>query len=143
MVFQVRDMLFQSYKFKPWGAINLAANITKWMGRIGFVLSVLAEIWQWVNAKRNEEKLAKSKEDIKNAVKELIKQIYAYFDNDEAYYKNFAPSYLEMSKKIHDRQTFLNSLEERIALLKDYKNLVSQTMGVEMDDIEDAEYEEL
>lgn len=143
MVFQVRDMLFQSYKFKPWGAINLAANITKWMRGVGFVLSVLAEMWQWVNAKRNEKKVAKSKEDIKNAVKELIKQIYAYFDNDEAYYKNFAPSYLEMSKKIHDRQTFLNSLEERIALLKDYKNLVSQTMGVEMDNIEDAEYEEL
>lgn len=143
MVFKVRDALFSGHKFKPWGAINLASKITKWLGRIGFVLSVLTEIWQWVNEKRNEEKIAKAKMDIKNAVKEMIKQVYQYFNNDDQYYKNFAPSYLEMEKQIHDRQTFLNDLKSRIALLQDYKNLVTQTTGVDIDDIEDAEFEEI
>ena len=142
-VFKVRDALFSSHKFKPWGAIKLANNITKWLGRIGFALSVATEIWEWVSERKNEQKLAKSKEDIKNAIKELIKEVYGYFDNDEEYYKNFAPSYIEMEKQVRERQAFLDDLKARIVLIQDFKNLVSKTMGVDIDKIEDAEFEEI
>lgn len=142
-VFKVRDALFSSHKFKPWGAIKLANNITKWLGRIGFALSVATEIWEWVSERKNEQKLAKSKEDIKNAIKELIKEVYVYFDNDEEYYKNFAPSYIEMEKQVRERQAFLDDLKARIVLIQDFKNLVSKTMGVDIDKIEDAEFEEI
>lgn len=142
-VFKVRDALFSSHKFKPWGAIKLANNITKWLGRIGFALSVATEIWEWISERKNEQKLAKSKEDIKNAIKELIKEVYRYFDNDEEYYKNFAPSYIEMEKQVRERQAFLDDLKARIVLIQDFKNLVSKTMGVDIDKIEDAEFEEI
>ena len=142
-VFKVRDALFSSHKFKPWGAIKLANNITKWLGRIGFALSVATEIWEWVSERKNEQKLAKSKEDIKNAIKELIKEVYGYFVNDEAYYKNIAPSYIEMEKRVRERQAFLDDLKARIVLIQDFKNLVSKTMGVDIDKIEDAEFEEI
>lgn len=142
-VFKVRDALFSSHKFKPWGAIKLANNITKWLGGIGFALSVATKILKGVSELKNEQKLAKSKEDIKNAIKELIIEVYGYFDNDEEYYKNFAPSYIEMEKQVRERQAFLDDLKARIVLIQDFKNLVSKTMGVDIDKIEDAEFEEI
>ena len=48
-----------------------------------------------------------------------------------------------MEKQVRERQAFLDDLKARIVLIQDFKNLVSKTMGVDIDKIEDAEFEEI
>lgn len=61
----VRDIIASNYKFKPWGAINLGKNITKWAGWIGAGLGVGFEVYGWYKQYKDKEKLIKLKDVLK------------------------------------------------------------------------------
>ena len=44
---KLRDVIAKGYKFKPWGAINMGKNITKWAGWIGAGIGVALELYGW------------------------------------------------------------------------------------------------
>lgn len=140
IVFKMRDMFFKGYKFKPWGAGNLAVNATKWLGRGVIVLSLFTELWSWYKENKNRKKIDENKNEIKNAINDLFQEIFSYFDNDEKYYENFAPSYPEMCKQVAMQKEELNKLSHQNTQLIEYKTKISNWFR---SDIEDAEYEEM
>lgn len=140
IVFKMRDMFFKGYKFKPWGAGNLAVNATKWLGRGVIVLSLFTELWSWIKENENRKKIDENKNEIKNAINDLFQEIFSYFDNDEKYYENFAPSYPEMCKQVAMQKEELNKLSHQNTQLIEYKTKISNWFR---SDIEDAEYEEM
>lgn len=140
IVFKMRDTFFKGYKFKPWGAGKWAVKATKWLGRLSIAISVLTEIWSWYKGWETRNKIEENKNEIKNAINDLFQEIFSYFDNDEKYYENFAPSYPEMCKQVDMKIEELNKLSLQNTQLIEYKTKISNWFR---SDIEDAEYEEM
>lgn len=136
IVLRIRDFALPNFKFKPYGAVKFAKNLN-------IALAVGLEIFDWIMKSREAKKLNDAKSKLKDLVKGLIKGAFEEFNDDNVYYKNFAPAYIEMSKEVEKRQDFLNEMSSRFAFLEDFKDLISNTMGVSFDDIEDAEFEEI
>ena len=62
MVLAFRDEFLKGLvKFKPWGAVKLAGNITKWVGRISGFLTVEFVIYDMWKAHDNAKKLQEAK----------------------------------------------------------------------------------
>lgn len=117
----VRDVIAKGYKFKPWGAINMGKNITKWAGWIGAGLGVAFELYGWYKKYENQKKLGELKNSLTNAVNDCICNVFKTFESDNEYYKNFAPSYLLLCQKIKERDEEIASLKQKVQDLEKYK----------------------
>ena len=117
----VRDVIAKGYKFKPWGAINMGKNITKWAGWIGAGLGVAFELYGWYKKYENQKKLSELKNSLTNAVNDCICNVFKTFESDNEYYKSFAPSYLLLCQKIKERDEEIASLKQKVQDLEKYK----------------------
>ncbi len=136
----VRNVVAQGYKFKPWGAINLGAKLTKAMPWIGAGLEVCLAIWQ---KKKQDKALAEFKaiqEKIKNAVSDKIKKIFDCFDNDEDYYKYFAPSFLQLKKQVKEKTEEFQDMKNLSTQLHNFDQRIRDWM---QNNAEDVDYEEI
>lgn len=122
----IRDVIAKGYKFKPWGAVNLGKNITKWAGWIGSALSVGLELYGWHKRHRDEQKLSKLKESLTNAVNNCIATVFKTFESDDEYYKNYAPFYVLLCQKIKERNDEILALKQKVSDLEKYKNEIDE-----------------
>ena len=117
----VRDVIAKGYKFKPWGAINMGKNITKWAGRIGAGIGVAFELYGWYKQHKDQKKLNELKKSLTNAINDCISNVFKTFESDNEYYKNFAPSYILLCQKIQERNEEIASLKQKVQYLENYK----------------------
>ena len=136
MVKTARDIFAQGHKFKPWDAIKMGKNITKGLAW----LAVLAEATEWGMQWYNKWKLDKGKKEIRNTLNDTFANIFSLFNQDEEYYKNFAPTFIDLRNQIEERKKILSQLEERNQNIRLFKSDVVKWYG---QDIEDVEYEEI
>lgn len=122
----IRDVIAKSYKFKPYGAINLGKNITKWAGRIGTGVAVAFEVYGWIKQHKDKKKLEELKQELGNAINNCMAEIFNLFSSEELYYKNFAPSYIELCKKIAERNKEVEDLQMKVKQLEQYKQHIDQ-----------------
>ena len=122
----VRDIIASGYKFKPWGAINLGKSITKWAGWIGAGLGVAFELYGWYKQNKEKKKLEELKFAVETAVNDCMSDIFNMFNSDELYYKNFAPSYIDLCKKINERNKEIEDLQLKVKQLEQYKQRIDQ-----------------
>lgn len=135
----IRNEFFKKIKFKPWGATNLASNITKWAGRIGAGLTVFLEVRDWyLKIKRNKE-LGELKENIKEALNGIFKNVMESFNDENSFYSNYAPSYMDMCKQLDERTREVENLKSQLKGLEDYKQKVSSMLK----DANYTDYEEV
>lgn len=140
MVKAARDIFAKSYKFKPWGAVNLGKSMTK-LAKVGGGALVLAiEVVSFISAARNEKKLKDLKADIVGEVDKIFKSIFEMFDKDDKYYENFASSYIEMTKRLHARMQEISVMRHKVANLEDYGRTLKDWFK---EDAEDADFEEI
>lgn len=132
----MRDLLASSYKFKPWGAINLGKNITKGIGWAAIGINVALEIYSWYKKWKDNKELDETKKSLRKALDDFFAQVYASFNGD-AYYKNFAPSYLEMQKQLNERSNEVEKLRQKVSELESFKNKVNQWKKGEYIDFEE------
>ena len=136
MVLKARDIFFKGHKFKPWGAVKFA----KLLGAVAAVLGLVFDAWNSYKKYKDDKKLGEIKTTIKDYLSQLFEDVCKLFDNDSEYYKNFAPSYLEMKKLLTDRRKDIEVLTENTNSLDHYKRRFQEWYG---DDIEDAIFEEI
>lgn len=117
----VRDVIAKGYKFKPWGAINMGKNITKWAGRIGAGIGTAFELYGWYKQHKDQKKLNELKKSLTNAINDCISNVFKTFESDNEYYKNFAPSYILLCQKIQERNEEIASLKQKVQYLENYK----------------------
>lgn len=122
----VRDIIASSYKFKPWGAINLGKSITKWAGWIGAGLGVVFELYGWYKRHKDAKKLEDLKKALANAVNDCMSNVFKLFGSEVLYYKNFAPSYIELCKKMDERNKEIERLQQKVKELEQYKQRIVQ-----------------
>lgn len=136
MVLKARDIFFKSHKFKPWGAVKFAKGIGAAAAALGLVL----DGWNLYKKYKDAKKLDQCKKDMKDALNDIFKQIFQEFDEDDIYYKNFAPSYLELVNAVNNRKQELKMMTDNVAHLNTYKSRFEEWYG---SDIEDAIFEEI
>ena len=117
----VRDVIAKGYKFKPWGAINMGKNITKWAGWIGAGIGVAFELYGWYKQHKDQNKLNELKKSLTNAINDCICNVFKTFESDNEYYKIFAPSYILLCQKIQERNEEIASLKQKVQYLENYK----------------------
>lgn len=137
-VFAVRDTLFKSFKFKPWGATKMAANITKGFGWVAVGLSVGLEIYSFYKEKKANKELDKAKEDLTNALNDAFAKIYPLFSENDAFFKNFAPQFLDMKKQLDERTNELEKMQKKVEDLEQYKSKVQASLRGEYVDFEEV-----
>ncbi|MCQ2329927.1 MAG: 50S ribosome-binding GTPase [Paludibacteraceae bacterium] len=131
----VRDAIAASYKFKPWGAVKLAANITKWMGRVAVGIQVAIEAISFIKALKSSKELDKTKRDLKSAIDSVFSELYHNINGD-AYYTNFAPSYMDMCNQLEERKRNVETLEKKLAELEAFKQRVIKFNESQIEDVE-------
>jgi small GTP-binding protein len=136
LVLKVRNIFFKGFKFKPWGAIKLAKRI----GAAAAALGVAIDGWNLYKKYKDSKKLDEIKKDLKDAFNSYFKDVFSMFDDEASYYKNFAPSYLEVSEAIKEREKQISDLDTNIKSLSEYKEKFQKWYG---SDIEDAIFEEV
>ena len=136
MILKARNLLFKGFKFKPWGAVKFA----KRLGGFAVFLELLLDAYNMYEKYKNNKKLAEYKKGLKDALNDIFKQINEAFDNNEAYYKNFAPSYLELVKAVNDRRNQVQILSDDADSLNKYKKKFQDWYG---GDIENVFFEEV
>ena len=138
MVDTVRNALFKNYKFKPWGKINLAAKLTKYIGKALIGLNIGIEIYDWWKRYKDEKKLQELKEKLVNALEGYFKDLLENITNDEWYYTELAPSYNELRNILNNRETELENIKNELSKIDSFRQKLQNWT-----DIEDVEYEEL
>lgn len=136
MVLKVRDIFFKGHKFKPWGAVKLA----KAAGSVAAALGLLVDGWNFYKKYKDNKELGKVKNSIKDSLSLLFETVCKLFDNESEYYKNFAPSYLEMERLVKERRKEIEIINKSTDSLEHYKRRFQEWYG---DDIEDAIFEEI
>lgn len=142
MVLAFRDEFLKGIvKFKPWGAVKLAGNITKWAGRVSGLLTVGFVVYDFWKSHDNANKLKEAKEGLKNALNECVKKVIDMLNDDTQYYTNFAPSYNTMYKQYQEQEQLCN---DNMKVLNGFNQYSSKLQNwLRSTGIEDAEFEEV
>lgn len=116
----IRDVIASSYKFKPWGAINLGKNITKGIGYFAIGINVALELYSFCRKLKDRKELDETKKSLRKVLDDIFAQVYASFNGD-AYFKNYAPSYLDMQKQLNERNNEIEKLRQKVSDLESFK----------------------
>lgn len=112
-----RNVIAKGYKFKPWGAINLAKKLTKSLQVLGLAL----DLFLWYKKHKEQKKFEKAKKDVKSGVNEAFNDIEKqYLPDDATYFSYFAPQLEESEKAMVSFKADINSFEASKRTLKEY-----------------------
>lgn len=139
MVLKIRDALKIKYKFKPWGAVKLGKNISKWAGRVGTALQLIMEAVDWYNSYKEKAKRIELQNNIKADIESIFNDVSMMMINNEVFYKNFFPSFLVLRTAYQERLEEFEKLYSALARYDKFQQDIKHWYG---DDIIDVEYEE-
>ena len=125
-----RNVVAPNHKFKPGGAKKIANKTTKVLNGLDAALTMGMEIWDAVESKKRENDLAELKSQLKGMLADMQADIYAQFNDNESYYKNFAPSFLEMQQHAEEMQEAVDRICEQTTRLHDYGERLRKYFGI-------------
>ena len=59
-----------------------------------------------------------------NAINKIMADLFKSFESDESYFKNYAPSYLQMCQALKERDNEVSQLQQRVNDLEKYKQRI-------------------
>lgn len=101
------------YKFKPWEATKLAANISKWAGPIGAGIQVLTDVIAVAQQQRAETELKALQSDLAEVVKSHFAEPMKLLMDQEKVLDTFAPQIRIFEKILLEQQENLQRLSAR------------------------------
>ena len=117
------------YKFKPWEATKLAANISRWAGPIGAGIQVLTDVISVVQQQRAETELKQLQNDLGEMVKAHFVEPMKLLQDHDKVIEVFAPQIMAFEKILAEQQAGLESLSKRQAQLAELEAHLSQAFG--------------
>ncbi len=101
------DLLF---KFKPWGAVKLAANLNKALPFLG----VAFEVWDTYNTYKKNEEFEKAKEKIKSNFEGQKKEILELINDETKFKEECFPGVFDLEKCIQEFKEGMKKTQERV-----------------------------
>lgn len=136
MVGQIRDEFFKNFKFKPWGKINMAANLTKWVGRIGAGLTIGMEIYDWYKKQKQQNKLEEAKKELMATITKIFNQVHSLYSSNEEFITNFAPGLLRLRQMMDAKDQEIEELRKRVSLMDEEQNRIKAWREKYIEDVE-------
>ena len=127
-VLNVRNYLGQYFKwakkvkFKPHGAGKLAGKITRVAGSAAVVLNVGLDIYGYFKEKKEMKKFLEFKTALKSDIDSKLLDLFDILNSEDSYFKEFAPSYVELYRVLEMRSTELAVLQEQLQQLRQYND---------------------
>ncbi|GAA8848743.1 50S ribosome-binding GTPase [Helicobacter pylori] len=97
-----------AFKFKPWGAVNLAGSINKALPLIGIAF----ELWDSWSKQQQIEKLEKAKEEMKSNFEGQKKEILEFIDDETQFKQTCFPNALELESRIQEVEESIKKTQE-------------------------------
>lgn len=117
------------YKFKPWEATKLAANISRWAGPIGAGIQVLTDAISVVQQQRAEAELKQLQNDLAEVVKSHFAEPMKLLQDHEKVMEIFAPQIKAFEKILLEQEQSLEDLRRRQEQLAELESHLSQAFG--------------
>ena len=118
-VFKVRDLFFNTYKFKPWQAVKIADCINKGIPIVGSILSIGIDVWQSFSENRKKQEFENAKKEIRDQLVEQRKMYISLINDDNKFETQFFPSYVELKNRVNlisqeviEKKDYIQSFEE-------------------------------
>lgn len=106
------------YKFKPWEATKMAANISKWAGPIGAGITGVLEIVDMYKQHQRE----KQTQELRNSVTELIKEhffeVIKTLNNRDTLFEIFAPQLKQLQSVLDNQRNEYNAILQQCENLR-------------------------
>ncbi|GAA7153882.1 50S ribosome-binding GTPase [Helicobacter pylori] len=125
-----------AFKFKPWGAVNLAGNINKALPLIGIVI----EAWDSYNKYQKQQELEKAREKIKSNFDGQKQEILSLINDETRFKQACFPSVFELEETIQACEESVKKTQERAQGLE--KWIQTGEDFIKGEDIIDVEPEE-
>ncbi|WP_367699121.1 LeoA/HP0731 family dynamin-like GTPase [Helicobacter pylori] len=97
-----------AFKFKPWGAVNLAGNLNKALPLIGLAF----EVWDSLKESQEIEKLEKAKEEMKSNFDGQKQEILDLINDETRFKQTCFPMALELEKCIQECEESVKKMQE-------------------------------
>ena len=112
-----RDLLWSSFKFKPWGAVKLAKGLNGGLA----ILGIAFEVWDSLKEADRKQKFENDKGELK---KDLEKQREELFDKIRGpdFSTQFFPGFAELQQKIAKLSEELKKTEEQRKVFAQWLN---------------------
>ncbi|MCO7517314.1 dynamin family protein [Pseudomonas guariconensis] len=117
------------YKFKPWEATKLAANISRWAGPIGAGIQVLTDVISVAQQQRAEAELKQLQNDLAEVVKSHFAEPMTLLKDHDKVMDIFAPQIKAFEKILVEQEASLDNLRNRQAQLEELEAHLSQAFG--------------
>ncbi|WP_278365045.1 LeoA/HP0731 family dynamin-like GTPase [Phocaeicola barnesiae] len=138
MVKAGRDIFAKGHKFKPWGAVKMGEKMTKFLGRAGVVIAVAVEAYEWFKSYKNAKQLDEIKKQLIDDINGIFATIARSFSDQDAYYNEYAPQYIQLRKVLKERENEIAELKNKLAKLEELKeNLRSWSKDASYVDFEE------
>ena len=130
-VLNVRNYLGQYFnwakniKFKPHGAGKIATKISKGAGRAAAGINAALDLYGYIKEKKDAEKFQEFKTSLKSDISAKFKDLFEVLNSEERYFKEFAPSYIELCNAVEQRNKEFIVLQNQIQLLRRYNNQIN------------------
>lgn len=117
------------YKFKPWEATKLAANISRWAGPIGAGIQVLTDVISVAQQQRAEAELKQLQNDLAEVVKSHFAEPMKLLNDHDKVMDIFAPQIKAFEKILVPQEESLDNLRNRQTQLAELEIHLSQAFG--------------
>lgn len=117
------------YKFKPWEATKLAANISRWAGPIGAGIQVLTDVISVAQQQRAEAELKQLQNDLAEVVKSHFAEPMKLLKDHDKVMEIFAPQIKAFEKILVEQEESLDNLRNRQTQLAELETHLSQAFS--------------
>ena len=119
------------YKFKPWEATKLAANISRWAGPIGAGIQVLTDVISVAQQQRAENELKQLQNDLAEVVKSHFAEPMKLLKDPEKVMEIFAPQIKVFETILAEQEANLENLRKRQEQLAELETLLGQAFDAQ------------
>ena len=117
-----RDIFAAGFKFKPWGAVNLAAKLSK----VLVIVSVALDVIMWWKSHKEQRKFEEAKQELTKCCRNAFKDADTFINPEKKYFENFAPGISAIETVIKDNQNNISSSREVAKIIKEFLEEISQ-----------------
>jgi GTPase Era involved in 16S rRNA processing len=135
----LKNLTGYAYKFKPWEATKLAANISRWAGPIGAGIQVLTDVISVAQQKRAEAELKQLQDDLAEVVKSHFAEPMKLLKDHDKVMDIFAPQIKAFESILVKQEANLDNLTDRQTQLAELETHLSQAFGSQ--GVIDGEYQ--
>ena len=117
-----RDIFAAGFKFKPWGAVNLAAKLSKAL----IVVSLAIDAIMWWKKQAEKRKFEEAKNTLTKCCKEAFSDADQYITPENKYFETFAPGLAAIERVIKDTCENIENAKNVASMIKNFIAEISQ-----------------